>query len=86
MKKQIGVKVKACCVAIGALEEGNELPLRIAGTGFFIDPDGFILTASHVIKELQSITVEYNKNGRHVDFGAFWFVPNDDDSIQYFYW
>lgn len=83
IKKQVGSKLKASCVAIGALERGNQLPLVIGGTGFFIDPDGFLLTASHVIKDLQKITQYlYKEKGRTVDFGAFWFVPMDDDVVR----
>lgn len=69
-------------MAIGAKEKGNQLPLAIGGTGFFVDPDGFLLTASHVLKGLLKTTIPLNKKGRKVDFAAFWFVPLDADRIQ----
>lgn len=79
---KIASHLKSCCVAIGILEEGNQLPLRVGGTGFFIDPDGFLLTASYVLKSLQKITIELTKSGHKVNFGAFWFVPIGNDEIQ----
>ena len=40
--------VKSTCVAIGFKVQGERIPRQIFGTGFFIDPDGYLVTASHI--------------------------------------
>ena len=45
--------LKASTVAIGIIDESNPMfPLAIGGTGFFISEDGFFVTASHVLDDL----------------------------------
>lgn len=74
--------LKSTCVAIGVKVEGEQQPRQIVGTGFFVDPEGYLVTASHVIKRLSQITVPQNKKKIHTDFGAFWFKFLDDETIQ----
>lgn len=74
--------LKSTCVAIGVKVEGEQQPRQIAGTGFFVDPNGFLVTASHVLQSLLKITIPLNKKKIHTDFGAFWFKFLDGNTIE----
>jgi len=75
---RIASLLKSTCVGIGLKHEDVEKPLGIAGTGFIIDPEGFILTATHILVGLQKSAVKYPKDvQKKLDFGAFWFVENE---------
>lgn len=42
-------KIKSATVAIGVMQSGNTKPIRVFGSGCIVDPDGYIVTASHVL-------------------------------------
>ena len=47
--------VKAATVALGLVKKGFAEPFVICGSGFLVDPKGYVMTAGHVsgkIKEL----------------------------------
>lgn len=71
MKKELVRKIKASCVGIGIAEYGKPIPLRISGTGFIIDPEGYILTATHVIDGLEEQKKELEANGMKISICAF---------------
>ncbi|WP_100182328.1 S1 family peptidase [Candidatus Nitrosotenuis aquarius] len=60
--------LKASTVAIGIIDESNPMfPLAIGGTGFFISEDGFFVTASHVLDDLDCLLKDRfaeNKNAK----------------------
>jgi len=79
---RIASLLKSTCVGIGLKHEDEEKPLTIAGTGFIIDPEGFILTATHVLEGLQKFVARNSEVftediQKKLDFGAFWFVENE---------
>lgn len=52
--------IKASTMAIVIMDESNpKVPLHVGGTGFLISEDGFLLTATHVLTELQQKLPEY---------------------------
>lgn len=50
----IANNLKSSCFGIGLRKDGQSGPLFISGTGFFIDANGFFVTAAHVIEGLDS--------------------------------
>ena len=48
---------------IGPQEQQQPTPVRASGSGFFISPDGYIVTNNHVIEDAQKITV-HTADGR----------------------
>lgn len=52
--------IKASTMAIVIMDESNpKVPLHVGGTGFLISEDGFLLTATHVLADLQQKLPEY---------------------------
>ena len=43
-------KIKSATVAIGVMQPHTTKPVRVFGTGFIVDPEGYVATASHVLK------------------------------------
>ncbi len=70
MDKNIIRKTKSACVGIGILQKGNPLPLVISGSGFLIDSEGYVLTATHVIDQLVIKKNELRKQGLDVGIVA----------------
>lgn len=70
--------IKACVVAIGLVENKEESiePLRILGSGFFVNKEGFVLTAAHVFRACVPIYHEFEKNGTKTNIAAFHVRPN----------
>jgi len=43
----------------------SEAPIRSSGSGFIIDPDGYIVTEDHVIENAEKVTVTVQEGKRH---------------------
>ena len=41
------------------------VPVRATGSGFIIDPDGFIVTEDHVVENAEQMTVSFQDGKRH---------------------
>ena len=63
-KKKLIHNVKSACVAIGLIDLEKEIPIWIAGSGFITDPQGFVLTATHVIRDLEKYRDKIKQEGR----------------------
>jgi len=42
-----------------------EAPVRSTGSGFIIDPDGFIVTEDHVVEDAEQVTMTFQDGKRH---------------------
>jgi serine protease Do len=42
------------------------VPVRSTGSGFIIDPDGFIVTEDHVVENAEQVTVSFQDGKRHL--------------------
>ncbi|QMU54802.1 MAG: hypothetical protein GKS07_07895 [Nitrosopumilus sp.] len=63
--------LKNSCWGIGLSDIRNKMNFMISGTGFAIDSEGFILTASHVIKELDKQREKLRKENIECAVSAF---------------
>src|SRR6058998_3590715 len=41
--------IKAATVGIGLVVKEGTIPLEVHGSGFFINPEGYVMTAAHVL-------------------------------------
>lgn len=58
---KIASNLKSACFGIGIRKDAESGPLLVSGTGFFIDSNGFFVTAGHVVEEMES-QIEILKN------------------------
>jgi serine protease Do len=42
-----------------------DVPIRSTGSGFIIDPAGFIVTEDHVVENAEKVTVTFQDGKRH---------------------
>lgn len=73
-------QIKMCTVAIGLVEaKVNSIkPLAITGSGFFVNSEGFVMTAAHVFRECQPKFQEFDKKGVKTTVAAFHVSLNSD--------
>jgi len=82
INEKIATKLKSATVGIGLREEGKPAPVLVSGTGFIIDPEGFVITASHVITELERIAKSHNlQNKNKLKLAAF-IVENEGKWVK----
>jgi len=82
INKEIASTLKSATVGIGLRQEGIANPVLISGTGFFIDPDGFIITATHVIDRLEEIAKNQNQQNKNKLKIAAFIVRNEGGKVQ----
>jgi len=72
--------VKASVVAIGLIEDkpNNVKPLEILGSGFFVNKEGFVMTAAHVFRACGPKYREYAEQGIKTIVVAFHVNLNHD--------
>ena len=64
-------KIKSAVVAIGISDNEKSFPIEIGGTGFIIDPQGFVLTATHIIDQLVLKQTVLQKQGVKASICAY---------------
>jgi hypothetical protein len=69
-------QVKACTVAIGLVPIGGFKPVAVLGSGFFVDAQGFVMTAAHVFKSCKYAYQEFIKRKIRTTVAAFQLNPN----------
>lgn len=80
--KEIISHLKSCCLALGLTRKNDAQPFTIHGSGFFIDPDGFFVTADHVVTDMEDTLKSYRKSGIELEYRGFWFENIDDEHGQ----
>jgi len=73
VNKEIIPQLKSCIVGLGLTYKDQSQAICINGTGFFIDEDGFFVTADHVVDGMQKIRNENLEKGIELDFRGFWY-------------
>jgi len=76
--------LKSSCISIGIKEENDSEPIVIGGSGFFIDPTGFFITATHVVDGLKKTIKELEDNGSKNLKLAVFVTQNTEDKVQIF--
>lgn len=83
VNKSIIPHLKSSCIGLGLTEVDKSEPIFINGTGFFIDPDGYFVTADHVIDSMEKTRINYfNKNKIKLEYRGFWFENLDEKKGQ----
>jgi len=82
VNKSIISHLKSCCFALGLTEKGQSQPFVISGTGFFIDPEGYFVTADHVVDGMQNILALYKEKGIELEYRGFVFEDVDENKGQ----
>jgi len=77
--KSIIPHLKSCCIGLGLTEVDKSEPVFINGTGFFIDPDGYFVTAEHVIDDMEKTRIDYfNEHKIKLEYRGFWYEHLDE--------
>jgi len=83
VNKEIIPHLKSCCIGLGLTEVNKSEPVFISGTGFFIDPDGYFVTAEHVIDGMAKFRIDYFKEHEiKLEYRGFWYEHLDEKEGQ----
>jgi len=82
VNKKIIPHLKSCCIALGLTKKDQAQPVTILGSGFIIDPEGFFITADHVVTCMEEARSAYLKKGIEVDYRGFLFENVDNEHGQ----
>ena len=82
VNKAIIPHLKSCCIALGLTMKDHAQPQVIAGSGFIIDPEGYFVTADHVVTGIENIRSAYLKQGIELEYRGFLFENIDETSGQ----
>lgn len=77
-------RIKSCTAAIGLIEKDANFPFQLWGSGFFVSPKGYIVTAAHVSDRcLDSIDL-WKATGKELERAVF-FSRRDSQGKFHFY-
>ena len=72
--------IKNSCMVLGLRKKGNKFPDEIHGTCFTVDPEGFVVTADHVIVGIIDKLKELNKENEDYEMCASFLTYNEDNT------
>lgn len=72
-------KIKSATVAIGLVEKNGVTPKAVFGTGFFVKPQGYIMTAQHVLDDCLGWYQTLNRKSIKFEFVAFYVRQEGND-------
>jgi hypothetical protein len=64
-------RIKSATVGIGLVEKNGHIPKAVFGSGFFVKPEGYMMTAQHVLDDCIKWYNFLNRNTVKVEFVAF---------------
>src|SRR3972149_4421331 len=67
MDPQLVSKIKSSTVAIGLRDGNNVNPYTIFGTGFIVNPEGYVITAAHVFQDCLKKCEELHKENDKIN-------------------
>lgn len=82
VKKEIIPHLKSSCLALGLTRINDAQPFAIIGSGFFIDEEGFFVTADHVANGMVETREAFRIKGVELEYRGFWFENIDDEHGQ----
>jgi len=62
--------IKDSCMVLGIRKKGNKIVDEIYGTGFMVDPEGYVVTADHVVIGINHRLKELNKENENYEMVA----------------
>ena len=74
--------VKSTTVAIGLIKKGTIIPAVIAGTGFVVDKEGYVMTATHVFERCKEYQKNYAAIKQETQFAMFRTLHKSDLSFD----
>jgi len=80
--KTIIPHLKSSCIALGLTKKNESQPFTILGSGFFIDSEGYFVTADHVTTAMVETRDYYHGQGIELEYRVFWFENIDDEHGQ----
>jgi S1-C subfamily serine protease len=70
--------VKAATVALGLVKKGSAEPFVICGSGFLVDPKGYVMTAGHVSGKIKELIGICKAKKVEVERAIFMVYPHED--------
>jgi hypothetical protein len=70
--------VKAATVALGLVKKGSADPFVICGSGFLVDPKGYVITAGHVSGKIKELIGICKAKKVEVERSIFMADPHED--------
>ena|SRR5437867_3017997 len=70
--------IKSSTIGLGLVDKNQYFPKAVFGSGFFVKPEGYIMTAQHVLDDCIKWYQFLNRDSIKVEFVAFHIRENSD--------
>lgn len=80
--KKIIQHLKSCCIALGLTKKDDAQPIVVTGSGFIIDPEGYFVTANHVVSAMENTRKDHLQSGSVLEYRGFLFENIDEEHGQ----